>query len=249
MRRRAITWAARLYPARWRQRYGTEFGALLEESGGGWDAMADVIRGALAMRMRSGSIWKFVAACGVIGAAIAGLVSWRTPKVYESIAVLRMDGDDSVARERLGKILQEVLSRNALSTIITTYGLYTADRAQRPIEDVIRDMRAHINASLVTGIHPAAFKISFIGSSPAQANRVTGLLVSQLIDKNLKAGVAAGHGALGAGVMEVLDPPNLPQQPRSPNLSKLIGIGVLLGVLLGLVAFGMAVWSRRDASA
>jgi uncharacterized protein involved in exopolysaccharide biosynthesis len=192
------------------------------------------------MQMRSWSIWKFVAACAVIGAAIAGLVSWRTPKVYESSAVLHMDGDDSVVHDRLGRMLQEVLSRNALSAIITTYGLYTDDRAQRPTEDVIRDMRAHVNVRLVTGVHPAAFKISFTGSSPAQANQVTGLLVSQLIDKNLKA---------RAGLMEVLDPPTLPQRPKSPKLSTWMAIGVLLGGLLGLVAFRVAAWSRPDASA
>lgn len=192
------------------------------------------------MRMRSWSIWKFVAVCGLIGAAVAGLVSWRAPKAYVSSAVMRFNVDDSVARERLGPMLQEVFSRNTLSTIITTHGLYTAERAQRPIEDVIQDMRAHINASLVTGIHPAAFKISFTGSSPAQANHVTELLVSQLIDKNLKA---------RAGLMEVLDPPTLPQRPKSPKLSTWMAIGVLLGGLLGLVAFRVAAWSRPDASA
>jgi hypothetical protein len=108
MRRRALEWAARLYPGRWRQRYGTEFGALLEESDAGWVGMADVLKGALAMQMRSWSIWKFVAACAVIGAAIAGLVSWGAPKVYVSSAVMRFNVDDSVARERLGPMLHSV---------------------------------------------------------------------------------------------------------------------------------------------
>ncbi|MGA7235149.1 MAG: hypothetical protein WBY44_05705 [Bryobacteraceae bacterium] len=240
MSRRALEWAARLYPARWRRRYGTEFCALLEESDSGWVAIADVLKGALAMQIRSWSIWKFVAACAVIGAAIAGLVSWRAPKVYVSSAVMRFNVDDSVARERLGAMLQEVLSRNTLSTIITASGLYPADRAQRPIEDIIRDMRAHIYVTLVTGIHPTAFKISFLGSSPAQANQVTGLLVSQLIDKNFEA---------RAGLMEVLDPPTLPHRPRPPNGPMMMAIGVLLGVVLGLIAFRMAGRSKRDANA
>lgn len=242
MRRRAIAWAGRLYPGRWRQRYGTEFGALLEESDAGWVAMADVLRGALAMQMRSWSVWKFVAACGVIGAAVAGIASWKTPKVYESIAILRMDRDDSAMRERLGKMLQEVLSRNALSRLITTYGLDKAEPAQRPIEELVRDMRARTHVSLVA--HPATLKVSYRGNSPAKAKQVAGLLVSQLIDNNFKTAVAAGHGAWGAGPLELLDPPTLPQRPRSPNRPMMMTVGILLGGLLGMVAFRVAVWSR-----
>ena len=237
-----MEWAARLYPSRWRRRYGTEFGALLEESGAGWVAMADVLRGALAMRMRSGSIWKFMAACGLIGAAVAGLVSWRMPKVYVSTAVLRFNGDDSVARERLGNIKQEVLSRTALSRIITTHGLYKADRAQRPIEDIVQDMRARdIKLSLASDL-PGVFKISFFGSSPAQANQVAQVLVSQFMDRNFEAAVAAGRGALGAGPMEVLDPPSLPERPTSPNIATWIAVGILLGLFVGLLAVGVRRW-------
>jgi hypothetical protein len=43
MKKRIIRWAARAYPAPWWRRYGAEFAALLEESGGGWAAMADVL--------------------------------------------------------------------------------------------------------------------------------------------------------------------------------------------------------------
>src|SRR5215475_1382837 len=63
MRLRAMEWAARLYPARWRRRYGTEFGALLEQAGSGWGEMTDVLKGAVAMHMRSWNVWQFVAAC------------------------------------------------------------------------------------------------------------------------------------------------------------------------------------------
>jgi hypothetical protein len=246
MKRRALEWAARLYPARWRQRYGAEFGALLEESGGGWPATADVLKGALAMQMRSWNVWQFVGICAVIGAAIAGVVSWRIPKAYESTAVLRMDGDESMTRERLGPISQEVLSQTTLSTLITTLGLYKAERAQRPIEDVIQDIRAHIYTQLVAGIPPTAFKVSFIGSSPAQAKYVTGLLVSQFINRNFEASAVPHPDGLRAR-MEVLDPPTLPQRPRSPNRPMMMTLGILLGVVLGLLTFSMAILSRRGA--
>jgi hypothetical protein len=244
MRLRAMECAAWLYPARWRQRYGAEFGALLEESGSGWSAIADVLKGALAMQIRS-SVWKFVVACAVIGAVIAGLISWRIPNVYESTAVLRVDADESVVRERLGHTAQEVLSQTTLSTPIPALGLYKAERAQRPIEDLVRDMRARIYLQLAVGIHPAAFKVSFRGSSAAQAKAVNQALVSQFVDRNLEAAAEPHSDGLRA-TMEVLDPPTLPQRPSFPNRPMMMTVGILLGVVLGLLAFRLAVWSKRS---
>ena len=241
-----MEWAARLYPARWRRRYGAEFGARLDESGGEWRAIADVLKGALAMQMRSWSVWKSMAACGAIGAMIAGAVISRIPKVYESSAVLRTDADDSVAREWLGQMLQNAWSETSLSRLITNVGLYEAERAQRPIEDVVRDMRARTYVSLVAS-HPAAFKVSYRGSSPAEARRVADLLVSRLIDANWEAREA--RRVSGPSRLEVLDPATLPQRPRSPKPWALMTLGILLGVLLGVLAFQVAVWSKRSANA
>jgi hypothetical protein len=41
----------RLYPRRWRERYGAEFEALLETSGGGWRSAANVVGSALRERI------------------------------------------------------------------------------------------------------------------------------------------------------------------------------------------------------
>jgi uncharacterized protein involved in exopolysaccharide biosynthesis len=239
-----MEWAARLYPAAWRRRYGAEFGALLEESGGGWIAVVDVLKGALAMQIRSWSVWRFVAVCAVIGAAVAGIASWRMPQRYVSEAVLRVDANDPMTRELLGRISQEVLSRTTLTTMISSHGLYNTDRTHVPIEDNIRDMRARITTSLVAN-NPSVFKISFMGSSPAQAKHVAGLLVSQFIDKNFEKRGAV----LPSAVVEVLDPPTLPQRPTSPHLWKLMAVGVVPGVLLGLLAFRLAIGSKRNANA
>jgi len=236
-----MEWAARLYPARWRQRYGTEFGALLEQAGGGWGEMTDVLKGAVAMRMRSWNVWQFVAACAVVGAAIAGIASWRMPKKYVSEAVLRVDAGAPAGREWLGRTSQEVFSRTELMKLIVSHGLYNTDRVKRPVEDIIQDMRAHITTSLVAN-NPSVFKVSYTGSSPTQANQVNQLLVSQFIDKNFERR-REGRNA----VMELLDPPTLPARPASPHVSALISIGVLLGVVFGFIAFRLAVWSKQRA--
>ena len=50
---RLIHWAAKLYPAVWRDRYGLEFEALLNEVGPSWRALFNVLAGALIMRAQA----------------------------------------------------------------------------------------------------------------------------------------------------------------------------------------------------
>jgi hypothetical protein len=59
----------RLYPRAWRERYGDELEAFLEDSGGGPAAALDVVRGALDARLRAGDwrpagAWVLLALCG-----------------------------------------------------------------------------------------------------------------------------------------------------------------------------------------
>lgn len=46
-------WLLRLYPHAWRERYGDEFAALLEQSPATWRTLADVVRAAGAEWSRS----------------------------------------------------------------------------------------------------------------------------------------------------------------------------------------------------
>jgi uncharacterized protein involved in exopolysaccharide biosynthesis len=244
MNRRALQWAARLYPAPWRRRYGAEFSALLEESGGGWRALADVLKGALTMRMRSGSPWKFVAACGLLGAVVAGAAAWRLPKKYVSTAVLCIDADYSLPggpvqeRARLNQMEQDVLQRTALTSLIVSNGLYRADRAARPLENIVADMRAHdiairpIRRQLAKGQPAVVFSVSFTAESPAQAQQVTRGLAAQFIQRGKDA---------GAPQLEVLDPPSLPERPIQAT-SRWIPLGALLGIVVGLIAAGIRRW-------
>ncbi len=57
-----MRWAARLYPAAWRARYGHELDILLEDAGASWTDLLDIVRGALTMQMSSLNFWKIAAA-------------------------------------------------------------------------------------------------------------------------------------------------------------------------------------------
>jgi hypothetical protein len=72
-----IRFVAILYPPRWRDRYGTEFDAMLQDGDPDlWD-LFDVLKGALAMRLRS--IRLITAAFMISSALVAGFVSLKIP--------------------------------------------------------------------------------------------------------------------------------------------------------------------------
>ncbi len=55
----------------WRERYGEEFDALLEQVDAGWRPLADVVRGAFTMQMRTGA--SYLKLAGALAAIVGGL--------------------------------------------------------------------------------------------------------------------------------------------------------------------------------
>jgi hypothetical protein len=69
----------RLYPSRWRARYGLELNALIEDSGAKPLDLLDLLAGALKMQF---SYWKFPVGLALAGLAIATLAVEFVPKSY-----------------------------------------------------------------------------------------------------------------------------------------------------------------------
>src|SRR5580692_8023162 len=89
--RRWLRLAAGLYPWSWRERYGAEFQALLEDVNPDWREFTDVLRGALTMQMTNATTYlKLVGGLAVAGAVVATAVSFSFPRIYQSTAVMRM---------------------------------------------------------------------------------------------------------------------------------------------------------------
>ena len=62
-----MRWAARLYPAAWRARYGDELDVLMEDAAPRWTDLIDLLRGALTMQLTSLNFWKIA-----VGFTLAG---------------------------------------------------------------------------------------------------------------------------------------------------------------------------------
>jgi hypothetical protein len=154
--RRWIAFAARLYPAHWRGRYGEEFEALLEDHNAGWREFMDVLREAFKMQMtRATGYWKAALGFATAGAIAAIAISFSQPKVYNSTAVIRItatqiregpNGQQELrqsAASRLSELQPEILSRTILQGIITdpALDLYQGERAREPMENIVARMR------------------------------------------------------------------------------------------------------------
>ena len=89
---RLMRLALRLYPRRWRRRYGDELEALLEDSQPGWQGVVDVARGAVAMQLRSTLV---VLMLGTLaGTAIGGVLHVSSPLVYTASSSVDVTGSN-----------------------------------------------------------------------------------------------------------------------------------------------------------
>jgi hypothetical protein len=80
-----------------------------------------------------------------------------------------------------------------------------------------------------------AFRLSFQYGDAAGAQRITQTILARLMDDLSKT-----QGTK----LEVLDPPSLPDRSTGPNRAALTAIGLGVGLLAGIVIFGIGRWPR-----
>jgi hypothetical protein len=247
----AVRWAARLYPAAWRKRYGEELEALLEDVGPGGRDLWDLVRGALFMRMTSVSFWKILTGCMLAGVLAAGIWSLALPKRYVSTAVMRIsvwpaatpasaDMDRRMTEQiQLQRLQQATISRSSLTSIITGQNLYPNERSKYPLEDIVQGMRKRdLRIRTVETEGGTAFTVEFASDNPAAAQATVRAIVTAFTEQNAQVSRQSGNGVTN---MEVLNPASLPSQPAGPNRMRMIGNGLGAGLVLGLVCG--AIWS------
>jgi len=244
---------ARLYPRQWRERYGEEFSALLEDIEPGWRDSIDIVKGALVMQMSGWNAGRTLVVGGMLGAVISFGISFAIPRQYVSQAVIKITPEpglpslvpDSVKRgmtDRINSLSQTILSNTRLYAMINSFALYKNERSRMPIEDVIEIMRRNIQIQNVpiAGQSPyqgrvPAFVVQFTHENRYVAQRVTQDLVSQFMYENV-------HNPNGIGTtLLLLDPASLPQNPVSPRVPIIVTVGLIGGLALG----GIIALTRR----
>ncbi len=231
MRLRLARWLTKLYPSAWRERYGEEFDALVEDSRPGWRGLADIAGGALAMQLKNGLSLKWtVLVCSLAGLALALPAILMIPKIFLSTAALSIKSPASPAMaDAVSHAAERVLRRDNLIALIDRRQLYAAERAVMPIEDLLGKLHSDIS---IGGLGPrsegaqSVFRVGFNYPDPVKARLVTQDLTTMLIDEYARQNQ-------GVAVLEILDMASLPGQHKSPNRPAIVLAGFLAGALFG----------------
>jgi protein tyrosine kinase modulator len=135
--------------------------------------------------------------------AIVWGVSWFVPSTYRSEALILVEQQkipehfvvSNVASDlqiRLQSMTQQILSRTRLLKIIDEMHLYPKERSRLSPDELVDLMRKDVTINLLqsqTSGRPnelTAFRISYSGTDPTVAQRVTSTLTSFFIDEDLR---------------------------------------------------------------
>jgi hypothetical protein len=234
--RRLAWWASRLYPAAWRERYGAEFEALLEDTSLQGGDVWDVLWGALTMRMTRSNLVAITAGLAVIGGLIGGLATLGNVAGYTSTGTLRVKvGDKDPATEiaAFQMAMQKTMSRGSLAELIQrpNLDLYRDARAKDPLEDIILRMRHDIAVRhRATGAGRTALTVSFRHPDPVLAQRANAALMERL------------RSEMVAQVpVEVMEQASPGQSMLTGKRWQIVATGMLAGLGLGIAC--SMVWS------
>jgi hypothetical protein len=222
----------RFYPRAWRDRYGSEFSALLEESGGGWRHVPDVLKEGVAMRFNGIELQTLVGFT-MVGLVIGGVLVLRMPERYQSRASMMISANtvndrpmDAVAREAVVRLQ----SRSSLANLMQEPGLdlYKAERLRMPAEDVVRQMREDIRIH----IDHATISVEYVGQNRFAAQRTVQRLITKLFDEMIRDSAS----------VSVLSPPGLPTRAEPRNGMATILYGLIGGLVLGFAVLLIRRW-------
>jgi hypothetical protein len=227
--KRLLGLAAWLYPAAWRDRYGVEFRALLDDTDPRWRIIVDVLIGGLQMRLRSLHPALTVVAFSVIGALAAAAIAYNIVDRFASTGTMNVRppvplqaSDTAWLQDRMPRLAHDAFSREFLARIIRKHGLYL-QRGQSSTDDLVNRMRGDIRIQLLSR---SLVQVSFAAADARQAQEVTGDLMALLVDANFATN--------GESVVQMIDLPDEPRPSVSPRRIAVAGVGGTgVGALLG----------------
>jgi len=203
--RRLIRWAASLYPASWRQRYGGELEALLDDLEPRWRDLWNVTLGAIIMQIRHAAV--IPVALGLAGVVAGVIVAAARPSLYQSSATIRFADEDPL------------LVRSVLEAAFDGGSQPGGGRVHPARVQVLIDERRSARTESVRTV-----RLMTADEDAASAQRNTQYFVDR---------IAAQKRPSGSAWAETVIPPTLPTAPDSPNRVALAEVGGALGLLVG----------------
>jgi capsular polysaccharide biosynthesis protein len=245
--KRAMKLLARLYPSGWRERYGAEFEALVEDAKPSARDAMDVLWGALKMQLTTWTLTRIIVAFSILGMIIAAAVSFVLPKHFISRSSLLVEPADESALLRANRVIQQsAFDRETLASIIQECNLYSRDHGRMSEDALIDKMTRNIRvvpgpAGSSRNGNIAIFDVHFDYPDPNVAQRVNAKLLGRLILGNL-------YPEKSNLIFRVLDPPILAKMPADPGPVRSACFGLLAGFLVGLLIVGLIKWRTATST-
>jgi len=212
-----MTLAGRLYPRAWRERYGEEFAALMEDlPSQNWRTVWDIVKGGVAMQVKfhGAGVARAAMMFGAVGGLAAGVGSFAIPNAYVSTALI---ASSSLTPGSSANELLRSLAILRAESIIEKHKLYPGVDSGAARMTMMKDVRVSIPKG--GSKEGAAFLVSFQHRDGAVARSVVTELTEAIMENQ--------------GPWKVLDSPSLPVDPVFPNRPVVAFLGVLAGVVLG----------------
>ena len=246
--KRVMRFLVRLYPSGWRNRYGVEFDALLEDASLTARDTLDIFWGALKMQMTPWGFGKVTLACSVAGMLVAAAISFMVPVRYESQAVITAIPADETTRRVLSSVEQSVMSRESLTSVIKEHNLYSRERARMAFDDIVDKMKRNIHVYSTPVASPGdgdslTFVVQFDYSDPKAAQQVNEELAGRFIKGNFEVAPQFDSHI----VLRLPEVPSLPLRPASPNRTRFTAVGLFAGLCIGLTC-AIVLGSRRNTT-
>jgi hypothetical protein len=249
--KRLLKLLARLYPSAWRNRYATEYEALLDDATPRPQDAFNILWGAFKMQLTSWTFTRIVLPSCVAGLLAAIAVSFTVPprfvaKTVVSItAIDKSKTADMIARANNAVQIDEIqrdhptLNKKWLAVGISAYNLYPRERASMPPDAVINKMMKDIDIRLVPRGNGDASTIDCIISFKYSDPKLAQSVDRDLAGRFWQAMVSTRTDSiptypLPSIVRFGIKWPDLPQKPFFPRRI-LFGIyGLLTGLGAGL---------------
>jgi hypothetical protein len=212
-----LRWAAWLYPAKWRARYGQELRGLLDDVEPVWHDVLDVAKGGLRMRLRH-RVVRLAVVFGLIGVSVAGIVAMMLPEEYRAHGTVFMQPRDPASNPL--STLMTTLREGDLQSILDAHHLFPKSGGNQREMLLRRDVRVNL-------LSKNAFQVSFSYPDASTAQKVTRDLQIML------ANGARAHTDFSAVAYE---DPNIPPASERPNRLVVVLMGFVAGAVIGMFA-------------
>jgi hypothetical protein len=212
---------ARLYPAKWRARYGPELDGLLDDMTPIWQDVLDVAKGGLQMQLRH-SVVSLAVLFSIVGAGVAMLVTLTLPTQFIARGFVSMQPRDTAA-DPLSTLRTTTFSGDQLRSVLDAHNLFPSDGGHRE-----KRLRDSIRLDPVT---KNALRVSFTYPDARTAQQVTWEL-EVLLANTVRANTLLTNTALSRVIYEY---PNTPPTAEGPHLLAFVATGLLGGAMLGMM--------------